>query len=231
MLRVLCASLALASAVVLAAPSAAQPPATEIATCPDGTGGRWSASRVQRGDAVVLALVHTGIDGARGAALDVRRADAARGVTAQLRGDGRGGAWLAWTELDYFAMTTEVRAAHVGAGGVVLSSGEAALASFADLFDAVSLLPDGQGGAYVAWREADARHERALRLARLTAQGRPASGWPASGLTVAERQGNVRPRLVTDGEGGAIVVADSDPNRAGGEPFAQRVSPAAALLR
>jgi hypothetical protein len=161
----------------------------------------------------------------------VRRAGAERALSAQLRCDGRGGAWIAWTEIDYQTVTTEVRAAHVGAGGETFSRGDAALASFFDLFDAVSLLPDGSGGAYVAWREADAMHDRRVRVSRLAADGRAAPGWPATGLTIEPPLGNVRPRLVTDGEGGAIVVADPDPNQSGSAAFALRVSPSAAFLR
>lgn len=205
--------------------------ARELASCADGRGGRWIAEKALERDEAELCLVHVGLDGARGGAVPVRRTDAGRALAAELRCDGQGGAWLAWTELDYVALSTEVRAAHVAAGGGLLVRGDAVLASFFDLFDAVSLLADGRGGAYVAWREADANHDRRVRVCRLAADGGAASGWPANGLTLDEPRGNVRPRLVTDGEGGAIVVADADPNRVGGSAFALRVSPDAALLR
>lgn len=221
----LCAAL-LAASTVFAAPAPAG-----LSTCADGLGGTWIAERAPVADDVELRLVHVALDGTRAPAVTVRRTWAGRGLTAELRCDARGGAWIAWTEVDYQAARTEVRAAHVAKDGALAARGDEALASFEDLFEAVALLSDGRGGAYVAWREADARHDRHVRVARLAADGRAARGWPEHGLSLVEPAGNVRPRLVGDGEGGAIVVADADPNRAGAGPFALRVSPDAALLR
>jgi hypothetical protein len=228
----------LALALMLVAPAAspalaspAPAPFAAPVTCPDGHGGRWLAERSAGETSTELSLVHESASGERTATVAVRHAGAGLGLDARLEGDGRGGAWVAWTEIDYLNTTTEVRAAHADARGTLLARGDTALASFFDLFDAVALLPDGRGGAYIAWREADANHDRHVRLARLSAGGAPAAGWPARGLTLAQPQGNVRPHLVADGEGGAIVVADPDPNRAGGAAFALRVSPTSALLR
>lgn len=231
--------LAIVAAFAATAPTHARPPAAVAPApsgavapeaCADGVGGRWVFERAAGNEANDLRLTHVGIDDVPEPALTVRRVHAARGLSAQLRCDGRGGAWLAWTEIDYATMTTEVRVAHVGPDGELLARGDDALASFFDLFDAVSLLADGRGGVYVAWRATDENHERRVRLCRLTADGRAAAGWPAGGLALAQPRGNVRPHLVTDGEGGAIVVSDADPNEAGGTAFALRVSPGAALL-
>jgi len=229
----------LALALALPVPSAradgapASPHCPDGATsCPDGGHGRWVVAVTQTLGAAEVRLLEPGAPGwpAQGRALHA--SDPALALTARLCTDGRGGVWVAWTEIDYVGTTTEVMAVHVTAGGRQLSGGRpVTLATFMDLFDAVALLPDGSGGVYVAWREGDANHEREVKLERLAADGATAPGWPAGGLALDEARGALRPRLVTDGEGGAIVVADADPNRPEGAPFAVRVSPAAVAMR
>lgn len=209
----------------------ANPALPPSSSCPDGARGRWIARVVPSLDACEVRVAHQRADRRDGSELVVRRADVGRGVTVTVEPDGRGGAWVAWTEIDYMNTSTDVRAAHVDAHGKLVSGGDAALASFLDLFDGVALLPDADGGAYVAWREADASHERHMRLNRLGPDGRVVAGWPEKGIALAASSGTVKPHLVADGQGGAILVADSDPNRTGGEPFAMRVSGDATLMR
>lgn len=70
----------------------------------------------------------------------------------------------------------------------------------------VTAIPDGAGGAFVAW--ADERGGDAdIRVQRIGGSGRPVAGWPAGGL-VACRAGRDQhgPRLAADGAGGVFVA-------------------------
>jgi len=66
--------------------------------------------------------------------------------------------------------------------------------------------PDGQGGTYVVWSEADTLGALAFRVHRLTAAGDPPPGWTTSG----GRAGAVldigsTPGVIPDGAGGAYI--------------------------
>ena len=73
--------------------------------------------------------------------------------------------------------------------------------------DAPQVIPDGAGGAFVAWRETSPINSSDIYLQRVTASGLIAPGWPPGGLPVA-----VLPRtqeatdMAPDGQGGALVV-------------------------
>lgn len=62
---------------------------------------------------------------------------------------------------------------------------------------------DGEGGIYCAWNSTTSR----IRLARFTASGAPSPGWPAGGVLVTAGSNSFEGfRMVSDGEGGAIVL-------------------------
>jgi hypothetical protein len=91
-------------------------------------------------------------------------------------------------------------------------------------------IPDGAGGAYVAWR--DRRDpfttDTDIYLQRITGAGTIAPGWPTGGLPIcacAEWQ-NLQ-ALIADGEGGAFVVWQDARNGAttSADIYAQRVRP------
>ncbi len=89
-------------------------------------------------------------------------------------------------------------------------------------------LPDGAGGAYVAWRDgrhADTRSD--IYLQRITATGHIADGWPEAGLPVCVFEGlqNLE-TMVLDGLGGVFVLwRDSRPSPSAPDIYAQRVLP------
>ncbi|MEO5616794.1 MAG: hypothetical protein ABIS67_03405, partial [Candidatus Eisenbacteria bacterium] len=66
------------------------------------------------------------------------------------------------------------------------------------------VIPDGAGGAYIAWR--NGFNEDDVWLQRLTAQGYPAPGWPIGGLAIAVRPGSQQlSDIEPDGVGGVLV--------------------------
>lgn len=70
----------------------------------------------------------------------------------------------------------------------------------------VTAIPDGAGGAMVAWE--DARNGAAdVYCLRITSAGVPASGWPADGVPVCTADFDQSgPHLCSDGAGGAIIA-------------------------
>src|SRR5439155_7210682 len=83
-----------------------------------------------------------------------------------------------------------------------------------------AVLPDGDGGVYVAW----GGHIPDIYLQHLTANGQVAPGWPANGLPVCvlpSEQGG--PRLASDGTGGAFIVW-ADLRNGPADQYVQRVT-------
>src|SRR5262245_8077569 len=69
-----------------------------------------------------------------------------------------------------------------------------------------TMVPDGAGGAIIAW--SDFRNGNIDIFAQhITAAGTVAGGWPASGLAICTAASDqFGPRIVADGAGGAILT-------------------------
>ena len=92
------------------------------------------------------------------------------------------------------------------------------------------LMPDGVGGAFVVWTDATALTTSEIRLLRLGPEGLPAAGWPAQGLLLDFGPGqNSSTSLVSDGNGGAIVIATNQPDPSIENVYAERVNSDATL--
>ena len=63
---------------------------------------------------------------------------------------------------------------------------------------------DGMGGAYVVWHQENPDFR--IHIQHLTAQGQVHPGWPTYGARVSASDTQFNPKVVTDGEGGAIAV-------------------------
>jgi len=88
------------------------------------------------------------------------------------------------------------------------------------------LLSDGQGGAYVTWEE-KYPGPSTLYLKRLDSAGIPV--WKGDGVILASSNFELRwPQLVTDGQGGAIVLWQEE-NAGNSSIYAQRVTPSGSL--
>lgn len=73
---------------------------------------------------------------------------------------------------------------------------------------AISVEPDGAGGAFVIWIETAGAP---LRMQRITANGEVASGWPAGGVALSPL---TFLRATADGAGGMILFFRTDPQTA-----------------
>ncbi len=137
-----------------------------------------------------------------------------------LAGDGQGGVIVIWR--DFSADTAgNLYATHLSPTGVFLWGASGVPLSLGARHEiTIAAASDGQGGAFVAWRD-DRDSILTIRAQRLDADGNRL--WPADGIVVAPsgtHQSN--PRIAADGAGG-VLIAWTDV-RAGGNGFAQRLS-------
>gem|GEM_PF-3465911 len=158
--------------------------------------------------------------------------------------DGFGGAFLAWTAIrrddpgNYDVLAQHVRAdgsldARWPSDGLPICTSPG--------FQSVSgIVPDGTGGAFVAWSDfrdppPDSARIYAVYVQRIEADGIVAPGWPENGLAVCPGGcTELTPKLALDGEGGAFVAWPRDtlipPDYLGpGGYFASRVTGAGTL--
>ena len=137
--------------------------------------------------------------------------------------DGAGGAIVIWrqadaaTGFDLFAQRLDA------AGAPVWTAGGVAVCTAVNDQRPTSAVSDGDAGAIVAWE--DYRGDGDIFAARVTASG--ATPWAADGVEVCTApDSSLAPQLTSDGAGGAIVVwQDSrDPAIYQDDIYAQRIS-------
>ena len=126
--------------------------------------------------------------------------------------DGVGGAIVVWQDgrsgagLGLYAMRLDAAGSSAPgwpAAGLAVCAAEGAQPA------EQALLPDGAGGAFVAWRDdrSGGASNADIYVQRITATGTIAPGWPADGLCVCAASGIQRaPVLATDGAGGVFVA-------------------------
>lgn len=91
--------------------------------------------------------------------------------------------------------------------------------------DIPQILPDGHGGAFIAWRDFTNGSVTGndVFLQRITNEGQVAPGWPSKGLPVCRDPGSQHlSALTTDGQGGVFLIWNDDRGEAG-DIYAQRV--------
>lgn len=149
-------------------------------------------------------------------------------ISAAVAADGKGGAFLAWsdsrggnsTSIDIYAMHVD------GSGDPVLGWPAAGLAVCAapEAQGAPVLAPDGAGGILVAWSDPRSGGAPVLFAQRLDGDGAIAPGWFPDGVVVSTATGGeFAPALVDDGAGGAFV-AWVDARGADADLYAQHVT-------
>lgn len=205
----------------------------------DGVGGAIVVWEDQRGPAVNLFAQHVVASGeldpawpTAGRALLTDPAGLGPGAqqaSAVIVPDGAGGAIVAWQDIRGTATGTKIFAQHVLASGVVDPAWPAngrALVAIESLQQNHVMIPDGAGGAIVAW--SDSRF--GLSSTHIFAQHVLASGsvdprWPVDGLAVVTAPGlQDFPEIVSDGAGGAFVSWDDQRDLASGfDVYAQHV--------
>lgn len=123
--------------------------------------------------------------------------------------DGAGGVLVAW--YDKSGTPELLRAQHVQASGVVdpawPANGRLLCSTTIDIAAPV-MVPDGVGGAIVAWRDARSTIWD-IYAQRVLASGALDPAWPVNGLLVATGPGGRSgPRMVSDDAGGAFLCWD-----------------------
>ncbi len=144
--------------------------------------------------------------------------------------DGEGGAIVTWQDLrtggaDIYAQRV------TGRGTPQWSPSGAPLSADPASQNFPVIIPDGAGGAYVAWT--DYRNgNNDIFAQRVTHAGAPASGWAADGVALCtDLASQSNPALAADGSGGAFAVWIDTRGGiiAGTDLYAQRVMPSGAL--
>lgn len=151
--------------------------------------------------------------------------------------DGSGGAVVAWYEINGGG-ESDVYAQKVnGSGQIVWAAGGKAVCTAASEQYIISAAEDGSGGIIVAWQ--DLRNStRDLGIWDVYTQRINASGvevWRHNGMTVGRSgQSELNPRVLGDGQGGAIVVWEGFHDDSNGlthdDIRAQKISAAGALM-
>lgn len=134
--------------------------------------------------------------------------------------DGLGGAFITWTLFDAsWTGNPDIIAQHLRSDGSVdprWPDEGLAVCTAAEAQFPAGIVPDGQGGAFIAWNDyRDAPPGSSLLAAgyvqRVTADGAIAVGWPANGMPVCtSARSEYSPRLIPDGVGGVFVACPRD---------------------
>jgi hypothetical protein len=77
--------------------------------------------------------------------------------------------------------------------------------------DLVSMVPDGSGGAFVAWGSYVSQFQRRIYAQHVASDGVIASGWPTDGVLVSTGTATqILPQMALDGTGGLFVAFRAD---------------------
>ena len=122
--------------------------------------------------------------------------------------DGKGGAIIAWG--DFRHGSYDIFAQHLLASGHVDPSwpwqGRALCEAMGDQAGP-AIVPDGRGGAIVAWYDQRGGKDYDIYAQRILASGRLDPVWPQDGVALCTATGHQQaPAVVADGAGGAIVT-------------------------
>jgi hypothetical protein len=146
--------------------------------------------------------------------------------------DGAGGAIALWTDLRTGAnfSFSDIYAQRVSAAGVAQWNADGVPVCTATGDQAsVTAIPDGAGGAIVAWADFRSGINYEIYVQRISATGIPL--WTSGGVPVRVGAGEESsPTLVSDGAGGAIVTWFGIGSINGYDIFAQRISAAGTPL-
>ncbi len=147
----------------------------------------------------------------------------------QLIPDGTGGAILAWED-SRGGTTFDIYAQRVDSTGALLWSADGiAVSTAANNQRALQLIPDGAGGAILAWQDFRGGSTSDIYAQRVDGAG--ALLWSANGIavsTAANNQGVLQ--LIPDGAGGAIIAWEDFRSGTSSDIYAQRVTSAGTLL-
>ncbi|MFN8586856.1 MAG: FlgD immunoglobulin-like domain containing protein [Candidatus Eisenbacteria bacterium] len=197
---------------------------------PDGFGGlviAWSDSRSGAADIYAQRLNASGVPQWTANGVLVCNATGVQ-ATPSLVSDGAGGAILTWADArsggyDLYAQRLNANGvAQWAANGVVVCN--AATDQFSP-----QMVPDGSGGAYVAWDDARGGAGSDVFAQRILSTG--AMQWTANGLTVCNAtNGQNNTRIAADGTGGVVLAWQDLRGGATYDIYAQRLSASGVAL-
>lgn len=128
----------------------------------------------------------------------------------RIASDGAGGAFVGWSDQRPGASGADVYLARLGPDGAPAPGWPAnglAVCTAAGAQLLYSLVPDGSGGAFLAWEDYRSGALSDVYGHHVLADGSLATGWPADGLGIAVFMEEQRdPKLVPDGAGGVFAV-------------------------
>jgi len=188
--------------------------------CDDGSQGAFVAWYDYGGAIIVSHVYSDGTLDARWPSGGLVVSDLTKQATAPgIVSDGQGGCLTVWQSADtsgaqhpvvQHLLANGTPAPGWGPNGLTLSTAATQPGAFriayASRFTYSSVMPDGSGGAVVAW-SAIANGVGQVHVQRVSGSGTVAAGWPAGGLAVAPAPVDQRlPSIAADGSGGAFIA-------------------------
>jgi hypothetical protein len=143
-------------------------------------------------------------------------------VSQDLMSDGSGGTFVTWTDYDQTVGTFQVYAQRIDTNGARLWTDKGVLLSASLSASSSRLISDGSGGIIIAFQDSNSQADDTNIFAqRVNANGQAL--WAQNGAPVSTMPSHQNvPRLVSDGQGGAIIAFEENPI---GNIYAQRLSP------
>jgi hypothetical protein len=145
--------------------------------------------------------------------------------------DGEGGAIIAWQDLRTGSNSKDIYAQRIDANGVKLwASWGVAVCSAASYQTEAVMVPDGEGGAIIAWKDYRDLTYWHIYTQRINADG--TGEWTVDGVPVCISDNHVDEiRAVADGAGGALFAWKDWRNASGVSIYAQRIDAAGNWVR
>lgn len=149
---------------------------------------------------------------------------------AVLAGDAVGGAIMAWVDARS-GFNSDIYAVRWNASGVTQpgwTTGGGNVTAITCAKYNPNIIPDGSGGAILAWEDNRCTGYTNIYARRVGANGVTAGGWPDNGIRLAATTTNqTTPLLASNGAGGAFIVWRDAPNN--GDIVLQQVTSTGAL--
>ncbi len=144
----------------------------------------------------------------------------------QIISDGAGGAILTWWDHRLAGVNYDLYAQRVNANGVVQwTANGVAVCTVTNGQGNPTMIPDGAGGAIIAWEDFRDGNYYHVFGQRINSSG--VKQWTSTGVIICYESNNQRePIMISDGAGGALVVWYDNRGGANYDVYAQRINSA-----